>query len=71
MRTVPPFSSLPKDILGQRLLDVLLDHPGQRPRAIERIEALLRQPFADISGSSIKDMSGAPLAPLESGGSSW
>jgi len=44
-RTWPPPFSLPKQhLVRQRLLDVLLDHPGHRPRAHLLVVAMLDQP---------------------------
>src|SRR5690606_40259751 len=34
-----------QDPLGQRILDLLLDRPLQRPRTIDRVVARLRQPI--------------------------
>src|SRR5882724_4299189 len=33
-----------QQLLGERLLDVLLDHPGERPGAVQRVEPPLGQP---------------------------
>src|SRR5579863_707994 len=44
--TVPGQELTLQDALRQRILDLLLDSPFQRPRAIDRIEARLAQEVA-------------------------
>ena len=39
-----------QQFLGQRLLDVLLDHAGERPRAVQPVVAALGQPFLGRRG---------------------
>ena len=42
------FQLAEQDLVGQRLLDVLLDDAGQRPRAVEFVEAVLGQPVGRL-----------------------
>ena len=56
MLTVPPFSSLSEqDLLGQLVADFGLDHPRERPGAIDRVVALRREPGARLGLEDDRD----------------
>jgi hypothetical protein len=42
-----------QDVVGQRLLDVLLDDPGQGAGAVELVEAVLGQPVGGVVAGSM------------------
>jgi hypothetical protein len=51
-----------EDLVGERLLDVLLDDAGQRPGAVEFVEAVLGQPVGRLLESSMVTLRSASWA---------